>query len=117
MDCGRAVALRRTSPTTEMAGMRSGPLALHAGCEAPDPATGAVAVPIYQRVADAFDSAGHGAALLTWNPAVAATLGLVIPPGLYLQSASLCWKIASVALRGCWPSRFALCGGESFNAG
>jgi O-acetylhomoserine (thiol)-lyase len=37
-------------------------IALHAGYEA-DPATKAVAVPIYQTVAYAFDSAEHGAAL------------------------------------------------------
>ena len=38
-------------------------LALHAGYEVPDPTTKAVAVPIYQTVAYAFDSADHGAAL------------------------------------------------------
>src|SRR5215470_2050011 len=37
-------------------------LAIHAGYQS-DPATGAVAVPIYQTVAYAFDSADHGAAL------------------------------------------------------
>jgi O-acetylhomoserine (thiol)-lyase len=42
--------------------MRSETLALHGGYE-PDPTTGAVAVPIYQTVAYAFDSAEHGAAL------------------------------------------------------
>ncbi len=42
--------------------MRSETLALHAGFEA-DPTTKAVAVPIYQSVAYAFDSADHGAAL------------------------------------------------------
>ena len=42
--------------------MRSETIALHAGFEA-DPATKAVAVPIYQSVAYAFDSADHGAAL------------------------------------------------------
>jgi O-acetylhomoserine (thiol)-lyase len=38
-------------------------LALHAGYEDPDQTTKAVAVPIYQTVAYAFDSADHGAAL------------------------------------------------------
>jgi O-acetylhomoserine (thiol)-lyase len=42
--------------------MRPETLALHAGFSA-DPATKAVAVPIYQTVAFAFDSAAHGAAL------------------------------------------------------
>src|ERR1700678_4204688 len=42
--------------------MRDETLALHAGFEA-DPATKAVAVPIYQTAAYQFDSADHGAAL------------------------------------------------------
>ena len=42
--------------------MRSETIALHAGFEN-DPTTKAVAVPIYQSVAYAFDSADHGAAL------------------------------------------------------
>lgn len=42
--------------------MRRETLALHAGYEA-DPTTKSVAVPIYQTVAYAFDSADHGAAL------------------------------------------------------
>jgi O-acetylhomoserine (thiol)-lyase len=42
--------------------MRNETIALHAGYDA-DPETGAVAVPIYQTVAYAFDSAEHGAAL------------------------------------------------------
>jgi len=42
--------------------MRRETLALHSGYEA-DPTTKAVAVPIYQTVAYAFDSADHGAAL------------------------------------------------------
>jgi O-acetylhomoserine (thiol)-lyase len=42
--------------------MRSETIAIHAGYE-PDPATKSVAVPIYQTVAYAFDSADHGAAL------------------------------------------------------
>jgi O-acetylhomoserine (thiol)-lyase len=42
--------------------MRSETIALHCGFE-DDPATHAVAVPIYQSVAYAFDSADHGAAL------------------------------------------------------
>ncbi len=42
--------------------MRNETIAIHAGYE-PDPATKSVAVPIYQTVAYAFDSADHGAAL------------------------------------------------------
>ena len=42
--------------------MRNETVAVHGGYE-PDPTTGAVAVPIYQTVAYAFDSAEHGAAL------------------------------------------------------
>jgi O-acetylhomoserine (thiol)-lyase len=42
--------------------MRSETIAIHAGYE-PDSATNSVAVPIYQTVAYAFDSADHGAAL------------------------------------------------------
>src|SRR5207244_2968027 len=42
--------------------MRSETLAIHAGYEI-EPTTKAVAVPIYQTVAYAFDSADHGAAL------------------------------------------------------
>jgi O-acetylhomoserine (thiol)-lyase len=42
--------------------VRTETLAIHAGYE-PDPATKSVAVPIYQTVAYAFDSAEHGAAL------------------------------------------------------
>src|SRR5258708_10731227 len=42
--------------------MRNETLAIHAGYD-PDPTTKSVAVPIYQTVAYAFDSADHGAAL------------------------------------------------------
>src|ERR1700760_3669661 len=42
--------------------MRNETIAIHAGYD-PDPATRSVAVPIYQTVAYAFDSADHGAAL------------------------------------------------------
>src|ERR1051325_2344426 len=42
--------------------MRNETLAIHGGYEV-DPTTKAVAVPIYQTVAYAFDSADHGAAL------------------------------------------------------
>src|SRR6185437_4775407 len=42
--------------------MKSDTIAIHGGYEV-DPATKAVAVPIYQTVAYAFDSADHGAAL------------------------------------------------------
>ena len=40
--------------------MRDETIAIHGGYE-PDPTTKAVAVPIYQTVAYAFDSADHGA--------------------------------------------------------
>src|SRR5690348_7355732 len=43
-------------------GMRPETIAIHSGFDA-DPATKAVAVPIYQTVSYAFDSAAHGAAL------------------------------------------------------
>src|SRR5271168_2034037 len=42
--------------------MKSETIAIHCGYE-PEPTTKAVAVPIYQTVAYAFDSAEHGAAL------------------------------------------------------
>src|SRR5271166_5811600 len=42
--------------------MRSETIAIHSGYDA-DPTTKAIAVPIYQTVAYAFDSAEHGAAL------------------------------------------------------
>src|ERR1700753_434326 len=42
--------------------MRNETIAIHAGYD-PDPTTKAVAAPIYQTVAYAFDSADHGAAL------------------------------------------------------
>src|ERR1700726_1220123 len=42
--------------------MRNETIAIHAGYD-PDPTTRSVAVPIYQTVAYAFDSADHGAAL------------------------------------------------------
>ncbi len=47
---------------TERIRMRHETIAIHGGYE-PDPTTRAVAVPIYQTVAYAFDSAEHGAAL------------------------------------------------------
>ena len=43
--------------------MRQETIAVHSGYEQADPTTRAVAVPIYQTVAYAFDSAEHGAAL------------------------------------------------------
>ena len=42
--------------------MRNETIAIHAGYD-PDPTTKSVAVPIYQTVAYAFDSADHGAAM------------------------------------------------------
>src|SRR5215813_12433698 len=48
--------------TTRVNAMRNETIAIHSGYEI-DPTTKAVAVPIYQTVAYAFDSAEHGAAL------------------------------------------------------
>jgi O-acetylhomoserine (thiol)-lyase len=55
-------ALRDDARTMPGASYRRETLAVHGGYE-PDPTTRAVAVPIYQTVAYAFDSAEHGAAL------------------------------------------------------
>jgi O-acetylhomoserine (thiol)-lyase len=52
----------RIAAKNEGKAMRRETLAIHAGYE-PDPTTKAVAVPIYQTAAYAFDSADHGAAL------------------------------------------------------
>src|SRR3984957_5483143 len=49
-------------PPMQRSTMRNETIAIHAGYD-PDPATKSVAVPIYQPVAYAFDSADHGAAL------------------------------------------------------
>jgi O-acetylhomoserine (thiol)-lyase len=46
-----------------MSGKRIETLALHAGQESPDPATGARAVPIYQTTSYVFKDAGHAASL------------------------------------------------------
>ena len=53
---------KRLDHKSELAGLRCDTIALHGGYEV-DPTTKAVAVPIYQTVAYAFDSADHGAAL------------------------------------------------------
>src|SRR5438552_6173078 len=50
------------APSAREEPMRREPIAIHSGYEV-DPTTKAVAVPIYQTVAYAFDSADHGAAL------------------------------------------------------
>src|SRR3984893_18603778 len=50
------------SATETKSNLRSETIAIHAGYEI-DPTTKSVAVPIYQTVAYAFDSAEHGAAL------------------------------------------------------
>src|SRR5580658_5476787 len=49
-------------PFLEAAGMKRETIAIHGGFDS-DPATKAVAVPIYQTAAYTFDSAAHGAAL------------------------------------------------------
>src|SRR6202167_4006103 len=51
-----------TAPRVAASRMRDETIALHAGYDI-DPTTKSVAVPIYQTVAYAFDSAEHGAAL------------------------------------------------------
>src|ERR1700689_2140760 len=51
-----------TAPRAAASRMRDETIALHAGYDI-DPTTKSVAVPIYQTVAYAFDSAEHGAAL------------------------------------------------------
>jgi O-acetylhomoserine (thiol)-lyase len=56
------LAWRRHEHALLVVTMRCETMALHAGYS-PDPTTKAVAVPIYQTVAYAFDSAEHGAAL------------------------------------------------------
>src|SRR5881398_1717647 len=52
----------RRDETAPPSPVRSETIAIHGGYEI-DPTTKAVAVPIYQTVAYAFDSADHGAAL------------------------------------------------------
>src|SRR6516225_5899352 len=59
---GEIVANTQSHLTLTQVVMRSDTIAIHGGYEL-DPATKAVAVPIYQTVAYAFDSAEHGAAL------------------------------------------------------
>jgi O-acetylhomoserine (thiol)-lyase len=59
---GRGAPRHDASRPAHGASYRRETLAVHGGYE-PDPTTGAVAVPIYQTVAYAFDSAEHGAAL------------------------------------------------------
>ncbi|MBU2056051.1 MAG: PLP-dependent transferase, partial [Proteobacteria bacterium] len=46
-----------------MSGRRIETVALHAGQESPDPATGARAVPIYQTTSYVFNDTGHAASL------------------------------------------------------
>ena len=46
-----------------MSGKRIETVALHAGQESPDPATGARAVPIYQTTSYVFKDTGHAASL------------------------------------------------------
>src|SRR3954471_3360322 len=60
----RHVMSRRATSSARLRGqfMRSETIAIHSGYDI-DPTTKAVAVPIYQTVAYAFDSADHGAAL------------------------------------------------------
>ena len=52
--------------------MRDETIAIHAGYD-PDPTTKSVAVPIYQTVAYAFDSADHAAALFNFGLKASAT--------------------------------------------
>jgi Cys/Met metabolism PLP-dependent enzyme len=74
------------------AGFHNGTIALHAGYDV-DAATKAVAVPIYQTVAYAFDSAEHGAALFNLEVEDTGT-----PASVTQQSA--CWNGGSLRSRG-----------------
>jgi len=69
--------------------VRNETLAIHGGYDG-DPATKAVAVPIYQTAAYEFDSAEHGAALMTEFPYPEAT-ELAAP-----------WRDAAVRLYSNW---------------
>jgi len=98
--------------------MRAETLALHAGFDA-DPATRAVAVPIYQTAAYQFDSADHGAALFNLeedgyrysrigNPTVAvlesrvaALEGAAGALATASGQAALYYAFANVAMAGC----------------
>ena len=71
--------------------MRDETLAVHGGFDS-DPATKAVAVPIYQTASYAFDSADHGAALFNLEADGSATPGSAIRPTPCWRSASPPWK-------------------------
>ncbi len=78
--------------------MRDETLAIHAGYD-PDPATKSVAVPIYQTVAYAFDSADHGAALFNLEAEGYRYRGSPTPPPRCSKSASPSSKAASARSR------------------
>jgi O-acetylhomoserine (thiol)-lyase len=61
--CSRYIKERQKSGGTAMSGKRFDTLAVHAGQENPDPATGARAVPIYQTTSYVFKDTDHAANL------------------------------------------------------
>src|SRR3989442_12114768 len=86
--------------------MRRETIAIHSGYDV-DPTTKAVAVPIYQTVAYAFDSADHGAALFNLegegvrysrisNPTTAGLEGRGAGPGGGLEAARVAGRQAGV---------------------
>jgi cystathionine beta-lyase/cystathionine gamma-synthase len=75
--------------------MRPETIALHAGYDC-DPATKAVAVPIYQTVAYSFDSAAHGAALFDLESKASATPASATRRARCSSSASPSSKVGSM---------------------
>ena len=75
-----------------MTRMRRETIAIHGGFRS-DPATRAVAVPIYQTAAYAFDSAEHGAALFNLAHLIhrVMTMGLRSGIATLQQRDPLCW--------------------------
>ena len=73
--------------------MKRETIAIHGGCDG-DPATKAVAVPIYQTVAFEFDSAEHGAALFNLEVQGISIRGSGIPPTRFWRSALRHSKVA-----------------------
>jgi O-acetylhomoserine (thiol)-lyase len=91
-------------------------LALHAGA-APDPATGARAVPIHLSTSFVFQNSEHAAACSTWSARAMSTAASATPPTRCWKSAWRRWKAARApspppaARRRCtwpwprWPAR------------
>jgi O-acetylhomoserine (thiol)-lyase len=78
--------------------MRNETIAIHAGYD-PDPTTKSVAVPIYQTVAYAFDSADHGAALFNLETEGFRYSRIANPTTAVLESVSPISKAASAHSR------------------